>query len=223
MFCNFVFMKTSENKNIVSEPVVSYGVSQPTDITDISMLDMSKVYTYANYLTWRFKERIEIIKGKIFKMSPAPARKHQDISAKLFVKIGSYLENKSCKYYSAPFDVRFPNGNNDNDPFTVVQPDICIVCDHSKLDDKGCNGAPDFIVEILSPSTAAKDIQDKFELYEENGVKEYWIVDPENKILDIFTLKSGKYVLVSKYNEEQNVSPVLFPDLIIELGKIFNQ
>ncbi len=216
-------MKTSENKNIVSEPVVSYGVSQPTDITDISMLDMSKVYTYANYLTWRFKERIEIIKGKIFKMSPAPARKHQDISAKLFVKIGSYLENKSCKYYSAPFDVRFPNGNNDNDPFTVVQPDICIVCDHSKLDDKGCNGAPDFIVEILSPSTAAKDIQDKFELYEENGVKEYWIVDPENKILDIFTLKSGKYVLVSKYNEEQNVSPVLFPDLIIELGKIFNQ
>ena len=167
-------------------------------ITDISLLDTNKTYTYANYITWQFKERIELIKGKLFKMSPAPARRHQGISVELSTQFHNYLKKKGCKSYSAPFDVRFPKGEDDEQTFTVVQPDICVICDKSKLDDRGCVGAPDLIVEILSPATAKKDVKDKFQLYEESGVKEYWIVSPENKLVDVFILKDdNKYHLVN--------------------------
>ncbi len=214
-------MNIHDNDNLVNEPAMSYGLQQ-NDITDISMLDMSKVYTYANYLTWKFKERVELIKGRIFRMSPAPARMHQKISGKFFLYYANFLEGKKCEVYSAPFDVRFPSNISDKNPVTVVQPDICVICDLSKLDDKGCNGAPDLIIEILSPSTAAKDTYNKFELFQEHGVSEYWIVDPANKIVDVFVLNSfGKYELIRKFNESDKVQVNIFPDLIINMADVF--
>jgi Uma2 family endonuclease len=191
-------------------------------LTDISLLDTNKTYTYANYLTWRFQERIELIKGKLFKMAPAPARKHQQSSLELTRQISNFLFKKECKIYTAPFDVRFPKGEGDDQVFTVVQPDICVICDKSKLDDRGCVGAPDFIIEILSPATAKKDVKDKFQLYQEYGVREYWIVSPEDKIVDVFLLDdSGKYQLIGKYTEDDLIKVNIFEGLNISLAEVF--
>ena len=164
-------------------------------ITDINQLDPTKKYTYADYLTWRFKERVELIKGKLFKMSPAPNLYHQRIATRLIKVFAVFLEGKACEVFSAPFDVRFPKkGAADASTYNIVQPDICVVCDPSKLDIKGCNGAPDLIVEILSKATGKKDLHEKYQLYESNGVREYWIVHPTEQTLQINTLSDGKYV-----------------------------
>jgi len=193
-------------------------------ITDISALDLEKTYTYADYLKWQFKERVELIKGRIFKMSPAPGRLHQKVTVKLVSRIDRFLEGKKCEVYTAPFDVRFPKENNDNKTFTVVQPDLCIICDLTKLDEKGCIGAPDMIIEILSPKTAKKDIKDKFQLYEENGVKEYWIVSPENRLVDVFVLKEdNKYYLIGKFADDDMVKVNIFEDFEINLAEIFTE
>jgi Uma2 family endonuclease len=190
--------------------------------TNIASLNLNKTYNYAQYLTWRFQERIELIKGKIFKMSPAPARKHQYVSGELYIQIGVFLRKKKCKVYSAPFDVRFPKGEGDENTFTVVQPDICVICDPKILDDRGCAGAPDLIIEILSPATAKKDVKDKFELYEESGVKEYWIVSPENHIVDVFELdNAGKYQLRGKFTKGDKVLVGVLPGLEIILDDVF--
>lgn len=191
--------------------------------TNISTLDLNKTYNYAQYLTWHFQERIELIKGRLFKMSPAPARRHQGISLEISSQFRTYLRKKTCKIYSAPFDVRLSAiGKKDEEIFTVVQPDICVICDKIKLDEKGCIGAPDLIVEILSPATAKKDIKDKFELYQENGVKEYWIVAPESCIVDVFELdEKGIYQLRSKYTKGDLVQVGILPDLYINLDDVF--
>jgi Uma2 family endonuclease len=191
-------------------------------VTDISALDLNKQYSYADYLTWQLKERIELIKGRIFKMTPAPARKHQKISGKLFTSFSNYFFQHDCDVYSAPFDVRFPSGKDDSQTYTVVQPDISVICDKSKLDDRGCVGAPDLIVEILSPATSKKDAKDKFQLYEETGVKEYWMVDPDTKLLDIFILEDdNKYHFAGKYTEDDVVKVNIFPELEIDLKEVF--
>ena len=193
-------------------------------ITDISALDPQKTYTYADYLKWQFKERVELIKGKIYKMSPAPGRLHQKTSNILASEITWFLKGKSCELYTAPFDVRFPIGKEMNKTFTVVQPDICIICDKSKLDEKGCLGAPDMIIEILSPKSAKKDIKDKFQLYEENGVREYWIISPENKVVDVFVLKEDKkYHLIGKFADDDKVKVNIFDGLEINLADIFTE
>jgi len=191
-------------------------------ITNISLLDTNKSYTYANYLTWRFQERIELIKGKLFKMSPAPARKHQKASGYLFRQFSNYLYKGKCEVYSAPFDVRFPKGEDDDQTFTVVQPDICVICDISKLDDRGCVGAPDLIIEILSPSTAEKDAKIKFQLYQEQGIKEYWMVYPDTHLVDVFILdKDGKYQFEGKYTHSDKIKVGIFEDLEIILEDVF--
>jgi len=193
-------------------------------ITDISALDPQKTYTYADYLKWQFKERVELIKGKIYKMSPAPGRLHQKTSNILASEITWFLKGKSCELYTAPFDVRFPIGKEMNKTLTVVQPDICIICDKSKLDEKGCLGAPDMIIEILSPKSAKKDIKDKFQLYEENGVREYWIISPENKVVDVFVLKEDKkYHLIGKFADDDKVKVNIFDGLEINLADIFTE
>ena len=139
-------------------------------------LDLDKIYSYADYFKWDFEERVELIKGKIFKMSPAPSLLHQVITRKMIIKIGVFLEHQPCQLFGAPFDVRFPGkSKKDEDIITVLQPDLCVVCDPSKLDSRGCNGAPDIIVEILSPGNTTKEMNKKYEIYEEAGVKEYWI------------------------------------------------
>ncbi len=161
-------------------------------------LDLKGTYSYADYLKWTFSERIELIKGKVFNMSPAPARFHQDISGNIFNAIKNHLKGKSCKIYDAPFDVRLlplDKDKRDKQIFTVVQPDICVICDLEKLDERGCLGAPDLIIEILSPGNTKKEMKDKFEVYEENGVREYWIVEPNDRVIFVYVLnEQGKYI-----------------------------
>lgn len=193
-------------------------------ITDINQLDFSKQYTYADYLTWQFNERVELIKGKIFRMSPAPLRSHQTISFRLSLQIGTYLENKSCEAYTAPFDVRLTNKRKstpDNQVTSVVQPDISVICDKSKLDERGCLGAPDWIIEILSPGNTKKEMKDKFALYQENGVKEYWIVYPEYWQIQVFDLIGDSFVLRDMYMDEEKIPVGIFNDLLIDTEKVF--
>lgn len=200
---------------------------KPKYITDINELDFSKQYTYADYLMWRFSERVELIKGWLHKMSPAPRRVHQKIEGYLFFEFYRFFQNRQCEVYQSPFDVRLKkNKRHDAEIDTVVQPDICIICDKSKLDDAGCLGAPDLIVEVLSDSTAKKDYNEKFNLYEENGVKEYWIANPASKSIEIFTLKDEKYESLGIFNESEgytDVEGVLFPEMSIPLKTIFSE
>ncbi len=196
-------------------------------IHDISALDPNKTYTYADYLTWQVQEQLELIKGRLFKMSPAPLRHHQELSGALFGEFRTYLKKKPCKVFHAPFDVRLPKlqeEQEDKQIYTVVQPDIVVVCDRSKLDRRGCLGTPDLIVEILSPATAAKDVKDKFQLYEEAGVPEYWIVHPEEALLDVFKLdEQSKYQLEKIYTRSDIVSVGIFDDFRINLSDIFEE
>ncbi|MEZ4902250.1 MAG: Uma2 family endonuclease [Spirosomataceae bacterium] len=189
-------------------------------------LDLNGTYTYADYLKWTFEERLELIKGKIFNMSPAPARRHQKISGKLSLPIANYLVDKHCEMYAAPFDVRLAppksKKRNDNQIYTVVQPDICVICDLDKLDDRGCLGAPDLIIEILSPGNTKKEMSDKFEVYEENGVKEYWLVEPNDNAIFVYVLNDDhKYIGLRPYTEDDIITSSILPGLEISVSKIF--
>jgi Uma2 family endonuclease len=188
-------------------------------------LNFKKRYSYADYLTWMDEIRRELIDGFIHLMTPAPSRIHQRILGDLHFQFRKFLYKKNCEVYFAPFDVRFPKKTgelSDNKIYSVVQPDICIVCDPSKLDDKGCIGAPDLIVEIISSSTAKKDIHDKFKLYEENAVKEYWIVQPNDQTLTVFYLENGKYQHKGLYTRGSKVPVLIFDgQLSVDLGDIF--
>lgn len=193
-------------------------------VTNFSDLDLTKQYTYADYLRWQFSERVELIKGFIVKMSPAPSKTHQVISRKLTRHLDRYFENKPCGFFVAPFDVRLLNykkNQKDNKIYTVVQPDLCVVCDLEKLDEKGCLGAPDLVIEILSPGNSKYELGEKFKLYEENQIKEYWIVEPfENTIL-IYTLQNDKYIGIKPCIEGEKITSPLFPELDFEIEKIF--
>jgi Uma2 family endonuclease len=153
-------------------------------------------YSYADYLGWQMDEMVELIKGKVFRSAAAaPRRIHQEISGKIFYKLFKFLEHHPCKIYEAPFDVRLPVKSKKNEDIdTVVQPDICVVCDKSKLDDLGCIGAPDLIIEILSPGNNKKELKNKYEVYEESGVREYWIIHPHEQTVMTYTLMVGKYI-----------------------------
>lgn len=157
-------------------------------------LDLTKSYTYADYFSWKFEERVELIKGKIFRMSPAPSRIHQKLTGNIYMRFGTFLEGRSCEVYVAPFDVRIPRlSKDDKQIITVLQPDVCVICDLSKLDKRGCVGAPDIVVEVLSPGNNAKELKNKYDVYEEAGVKEYWVVSPQNQWARIYTLEEGKF------------------------------
>lgn len=190
------------------------------EITSLEQLDLSKNYSYSDYLLWKFKERVEIIKGQIMEMSPAPTRFHQRISMKLTIEFSKVFDNHSCQLYAAPFDVRFPDENGKIK--TVVQPDLCVICDLSKLDDKGCIGAPDLVVEILSPGNTRKEMKNKFELYEEQGVKEYWIVYPDTQNIQIFVLKDGKYIGIQPVAEGDIVTSAVFPGLSFSTASLYD-
>jgi len=164
----------------------------------IDDLDFSKTYTYADYYSWRFEERLELIKGKIFKMSPAPTGNHQTITLNIGSSLHSFLKNKPCRVYIAPFDVRLVRDEtSDKKIKNVVQPDVCVVCDPSKMaDPRSCLGAPDIMVEILSPGNNKKELKTKYDLYEEFGVKEYWVVYPEEQSIIQYILNSrGKFTV----------------------------
>ena len=191
-------------------------------ITDINQLDINGTYTYADYLLWRFKEQVELLRGKLFKMSPAPREIHQRVSMYLSGELYNFFKDKTCRFYSAPFDVRIPTkGTADNQIYTIVQPDLGVVCDLEKIDGRGCIGAPDLVVEILSPSNSRKDLKDKYEIYEEAGVPEYWIVDPDNKAFYRYVLQEGVYIGLPPVSEGDVFRSRKFPEMEIDTKLIF--
>ena len=186
-------------------------------ITKLNQLDLSKVYTFKDYLSWQFKERIELLRGHIAKMSPAPSTRHQMISRQLFQELSGLLKKKKYQIFYAPFDVYLPSLEGD----TVVQPDICIITDTSKIRKHGCVGSPDLVIEILSPGNSRREMKDKFELYEQSGVKEYWVVFPSEQVLQIYSLKDGKYFSQRPYVKGDTVSSDVLDGLNINLDEIF--
>jgi Uma2 family endonuclease len=180
-------------------------------------------YTYKDYLEWPEEERWEMIEGVAYNMTPSPSRSHQKISAALVNAIYQYLKGKNCEVYYAPFDVRLPEGDEENNKIkTVVQPDIVVICDPSKLDEKGCKGSPDLIMEILSPSTASRDYISKLNLYEKNQVSEYWIIHPMDKIVMVYRLlENGNYGRAEVYSEKDSVKVGIFDDFVMDLKEIF--
>lgn len=191
------------------------------EITKLSQLDLNKTYSYADYFSWKFKERVELLKGKIMQMSPAPSRQHQRISSYVGNKLYNYLSNSKCQVYSAPFDVRLERVKDDKEVENVVQPDICVVCDITKLDDRGCSGAPELIVEILSPGNSNKEMKYKFELYEVSGVEEYWIVNPAEKVVLQYVLKNGQFVNHRPLIEEDTLHSKVLEGFAIDLEGVF--
>ena len=192
-------------------------------ITDFNQLDLSKSYTYADYLTWQFEDRVELIKGKIFKMSPAPSRKHQECSGNLFGLLWAEMKGSDCKLFASTFDVRLPkkSTSKEKEVYTVVQPDLCIICDQAKLDDKGCTGAPDLVVEILSPHTSKKDLRDKYSLYEEYGVKTYWVIYPGEKTMEVYQLDEEGHYQFEKVYVEGDIVGIDFLKVSVDLGEVF--
>ncbi len=151
-------------------------------------------FTYGDYRRWPEEARWELIDGEVWDMSPAPTRSHQQIVVELITQIHGFLRGKPCEVYAAPFDVRLPRADEADDQVdTVVQPDIAVICDPTKLDDFGCRGAPDWVVEVLSKGTAQKDHGVKRDLYERHGVQEYWLVHPTDRVLTIYRLADGAY------------------------------
>jgi len=179
-------------------------------------------FTYGDYLTWPYEERWELIDGVAYDMSTAPLRRHQKIVGELFAQFHNYLKDKPCEVYVAPFDVRLPEFDEaDEEIETVVQPDIVVVCDRAKLDDKGCKGVPDIVIEILSLWTAKKDLVVKYHLYERHKVKQYWIFDPATEEVSIFKLKNDKYGEPEEYNKNDRIKVDMFADFEIDLRMIF--
>ena len=175
-----------------------------------------KRYTYSDYLEWDDDQRWELIDGVPFLMS-APTRQHQEISGNFFVQLYTLLKGTPCKAFYAPFDVRLNADTLDN---TVVQPDILVVCDRSRLDKTCCKGAPDFVVEILSPSTSSHDRFLKFDLYRKAGVREYWIVEPDIKKVSVHTLYNEDFV--TRIYGEDDMAPIsLLDNCTINLKEVF--
>jgi len=187
-------------------------------------------FTYSEYRLWPEDERWEMIDGIAYNMSPAPSAKHQEISFEIARVIGNFLKNKSCRAFSAPFDVYIPEPPDQdlNEITTIVQPDLSVICNSEKIFDKGCMGAPDLIVEILSPSTSARDLNEKFHLYEKSGVKEYWVIDPGNEYVRIFQLIEGKYdygfLIPSDDIADKNIiaASIVFPGFQINIKQLFS-
>jgi Uma2 family endonuclease len=198
-------MEKKENVNKSEEPSFEYGS-----------------YTYADYLKWEMDEMVELIKGKIYKHAAAPRVNHQRVSLIVSNHFFNFLKGKKCEVFIAPFDVRLPVKSKKNEDInTVVQPDICVICDPEKLDDLGCVGAPDLIVEILSPGNNKKELQNKYEVYEESGVKEYWVIHPNECTLIIFSLVNGKYVASKLFTHGDKVSSQAVEGFVLDLEDVF--
>lgn len=179
-------------------------------------------YTLADALNWDESERIELIYGVPYLMSP-PVRVHQEILTALVLQIGTYLKGKKCRLYPAPFGVRLfeQDGDSPNLVDTMVEPDISVVCDSDKLDEIGCKGAPDLIIEILSPSTQRHDRVTKFNLYQEAGVREYWIVDPMSRTVQVYVLENGLFRVVESYSAEDEAEVRVLSGCIVSLRDVF--
>lgn len=196
-----------KTKDKVKEPFSAYGS-----------------YSYADYLSWQLDEMVELIRGRVFRQAAAPRLIHQRISGKIFHQIYTFLQGKNCEVFTAPFDVRLPVSSKDLDKIdTVVQPDLCVVCDPEKLDELGCVGAPDLIIEILSPGNNKKELQLKYEVYEASGVKEYWIIHPDERTLLIYTLEGGTYQPSRLFTLGDQVKSQALAGFVLDLNEVFGE
>jgi Uma2 family endonuclease len=194
-------------------------------ITSLDQLDPNGSYSYADYLSWQFTELVELLRGKIMRRMSAPTDRHQALVGDLFGALHSHLRRHPCQVRVAPYDVRLPKPGRTADAaiFTVVQPDLCVICDPTKIETRGCLGAPDLIVEVVSPRTAARDWKDKFDLYEEVGVGEYWIVLPQENDISVFVLDeaTARYRLVGEYASPGAIPCRTLPGLELDWADIF--
>ena len=181
------------------------------------LLKPKSVFTYADYSRWPDDERWELIDGEAYAMA-GPSRIHQTVVGELFRQIANYLLGKPCRPFIAPFDVRLPDRQEaDDEVITVVQPDISVICNPDQLDERGCRGAPDWIIEVLSPATAARDQIEKLAIYERAGVREYWLVHPTDHIVTIYLLNaSRRYDKPTIYPTTGTLASGLFPELLID-------
>lgn len=194
-------------------------------MTALPKIKEQEHFTYADYLTWPDDERWELIDGVAYSMSPSPLVEHQRISRILTRIIDTHLLGRQCELFTAPFDVRLYKNNQKSDNYieTVVQPDIVVVCNPDKIDRRGCRGAPDLVIEILSPSTGGKDLTIKYDLYERHGVKEYWIIHPAEQTLLVYKSgKNGKYGAADRYAGTDKVPVPLLGELVVDLGDVFS-
>lgn len=192
-------------------------------ITSLDQLNLNKTYSFADYLSWRFKERVELFRGKIFKMPPAPNLEHQRISGEMYGYLWSFLkrEKRSCQVFSAPFDVRLPVAKGERKD-TVVQPDITVVCHADKLDQHGCKGSPDLVVEILSPGNTKREMLEKFQLYQQAEIPEYWLVDPEHQFAIVYHLNAeGKYIGSPPYPQGTILESKVLQGFRLDMNDIF--
>ena len=181
-------------------------------------------HTYADYCSWPDDVRYELIDGVAYAMGPAPVRRHQGILLELARQVANILEGSPCRPYIAPFDVRLPKTDEiDNDVDTVVQPDLVVICDRAKLDDKGCRGAPDWVVEVLSPSTAGHDQILKRALYQRVGVREYWLVHPVDRIVTIYTLDAGSYGAPDVRELVGTLAVGVLPEIVIDWERVVRE
>lgn len=188
------------------------------------ILAENETYTFADYLSWDAPERYELIDGEAVLLA-APSPSHQEISGAIYAQLWNYLEGKKkCKAYHAPFDVRLfeQEGDSPENVDTVVQPDITLVCDLSRLDDRGYRGAPDMLLEILSPSTRRYDRLTKLELYQRAGVKEYWIVNPDEQTAQVYLLDEHGLLRLREEYDRKGIAKVNSLDgCFIELSRVF--
>jgi Uma2 family endonuclease len=210
--------KANNPEENTSQKYKPYRTKQ-AKIQALNDIDLSGTYSYADYISWFIVDRIELIKGRIFVID-APTTTHQRILGRLYVEFFQYLERRRCEVFLSPYDVRLPAASTAaKDIYSVVQPDLCVVCDPAKIEEKGCLGAPDLIVEILSPTNNRKDLVVKYQLYEENAVREYWIIDPKKKMLTVYALSNElKY---QQLDLTEGLSGSLFPDLGLRVGELF--
>lgn len=183
----------------------------------------AKKYTYAEYLRFPDHERWEIIDGVPY-MQSAPTWQHQSISRELMLQFGIYFRNHKCRVFAAPFDLRLLSlEEKDEEATNICQSDLLVVCDESKLMGTGYSGVPSLVVEILSPATARSDRFLKFTLYEQFGVGEYWIVEPDTKLVSVFILQdNNRYGRPELYTENDKITVSAFVDLAIDLGTVFD-
>ncbi len=175
-------------------------------------------YTYADYLEWPEGERYELIDGVTFAMPPAPTRTHQNIVGDLFVQVKLALRGKPCQVFVAPFDVRLPRaGEPDAQVDTVLQPDVLVVCDAAKVDERGVRGAPDWVAEVLSPASAARDQTVKLAAYERAGVPEVWLLHPTDRVLTIYRLEDGRYGRPQIQEMRGRVAVGVLPEVGVDL------
>ncbi len=187
-------------------------------ITSLEQLDLTKAYTFKDYLSWRFQERVELLRGYIAKMSPAPTSTHQIISSNLHYNLGYFLQKKSCKVIAAPFDVYLPSIKGEGE--TVVQPDLCVICDKTKIKKQGCVGSPDLVIEILSLGNSRREMTQKFQIYEQAGVREYWVVYPYEQVVHQYILEREKFQALPV--AEKTIVSQILQGFEVDLDTIFD-